>query len=253
MRSIARAALALLFIVSASCSGSRQPTPLGVGEGWSLRFADEFTGNSVDWKKWRDTSSAERDDGHGNPDNQQLEWNQAQNCSVKDGRMTITAKPDSITSPSGRHYHWSSCLISSTYNFRYGFIEERAKFPSAAGFWAAFWTWQAPGSDTNSEVDAYESYSDNPRTLHLRHPDSDKECVHRLPFDPTTSFHIYGVDIEPDGIRWYIDGQNVCETSATASGPTNIIDDMFVYSKIPPEPGAVEHKSIDYIRAWQHP
>ncbi len=209
--------------------------------------------------KWATKSSAEGDGGQGNLGNQQLEWNQAQNCSVANGALTMTAKPDNITSPSGTHYNWSSCLITSTpsYAFQYGYMEERAQFPASKGFWPAFWTWQAPGVNHWEETDGYEYYSDNHSRLYLtQHSGSGGGCNVSLGFDPAAGMHVYGVDIAPTGTTWYIDGVNVCHASGTHQAMTNIIDDMFVYSgngntSIMAPPGTVATKVIDYIRAWQ--
>ncbi len=231
------------------------PVPHGPTGSWNLRFQDEFSGSAVDWNKWADTSSAEADAGHGNKGNQQLEWNQGRNCSVDNGLLTITAKPDNITSRAGIHYDWSSCLITSSpsYSFRYGYMETRAKFPSQKGFWPAFWTWQSNGNNRWTETDVYEYYSDNPSRLYLsQHSGAGGGCtMSNLGFNPTQGFHTYGADIRPSGTDFYIDGRKLCSTGATSTGMTDIIVDMFVYSRIPPNPGTVATKQVDYVRAWQ--
>src|SRR5262249_42495431 len=51
------------------------PQPVGQNGGWTMAFSDEFSGTALDTSKWSDASSAEADDGHGNKDNDQLEWN----------------------------------------------------------------------------------------------------------------------------------------------------------------------------------
>jgi beta-glucanase (GH16 family) len=210
----------------------------------------------VDWHKWADHSSAEADAGHGNKGNQQLEWNQGSNCGVANGLLTITAKPDNITSASGVHYDWSSCLLttSPSYAFRFGYMETRAKFPAAKGFWPAFWTWQAASNNQWTETDAYEYFSDNPTRLYLtQHSGTSGSCpLSGLAFNPTQAFHTYGVDVKSiGGTDFYIDGRQVCHTSGTSTGLTNIILDMFVYEKIPPTPGTIATKQVDYVRAWQ--
>jgi beta-glucanase (GH16 family) len=234
---------------------STVPSPVGVSGSWNLKFQDEFGGSSVDWSKWADRSHAEADGGHGNKGNQQLEWNQGKNCSVANGLLTITARPDNIRSASGIQYDWSSCLLTTTpsYSFRYGYMETRAKFPSQKGFWPAFWTWQVPGYNQWTETDAYEYYSDNPGRLYLtQHGDRGDGCVIRkLNFDPSQGFHTYGVDIKPSGTDFYVDGRRVCSVAGTSTGLTNIIVNMAVYSRIPPEPGTVGIKQVDYVRAWQ--
>ena len=230
--------------------------PNGPGGAWRLMFQDEFSGTSVNWNKWADSSSAEADGGHGNKGNQQLEWNQGRNCGVANGLLTITAKPDNITSPSGQRYNWSSCLITTTpsYAFRNGYMEIRAKFPSAKGFWPAFWTWQANGNNQWTETDVYEYYSDNASRLYLsQHSGSGGGCIlANIAFNPSQGFHTYGADIKPSGgTDFYVDGRKVCSASGTHTGMTNIIVDMFVYSQIPPAPGTVATKQVDYVRAWQ--
>jgi hypothetical protein len=229
--------------------------PLGVPGTWYLRFGDEFTGPVAWGSTWADWSSAEADAGHGNPGNQQLEWNQRQNCATADGVLSVTARPADITGPSGRHYAWSSCLLSSSpsYAFRYGYLEIRAQLPGPAGFWPAFWTWQAAGNNQWTETDVFEFYSDNHSRLYLtQHSGTGGHLAYSPPFDPTTGLHTYGADIAPDGTRFYIDGKLVYTTPATSTGLTNIIVDNFVYAQIPPAPGSTGVLKVDYVRAWQH-
>jgi beta-glucanase (GH16 family) len=234
---------------------STNPMPLGVPGSWTYKFGDEFTGPVAWGSKWSDSSSAEADNGHGNMGNQQLEWNHKANCSTTDGVLSLTAKPDSITSPSGQHYAWSSCLLSSSpsYAFRYGYIEIRAQLPGPTGFWPAFWTWQAAGNNQWTETDVFEFYSDNHSRLYLtQHSGAGGHLTYNTPFDPTTGFHTYGADIAPDGTRFYVDGKLVYTAPGTSTGMTNIIVDNFVYSRIPPAAGATGVMKVDYVRAWQH-
>ncbi len=237
------------------------PAPVGVPGTWSLKFADEFSGSALDTTKWATTSIAESDGHQGNPGNQQLEWNQAQNCTVGSGALTMTAKPDNITSPSGKHYNWSSCLITSAprYAFQYGYIEERAKFPAQKGFWPGFWTFGVPPNSPGAqETDVYEWFSDNHSRLYLDAKTAGGTgCIITLSFDPSVAMHTYGANIQATGTTWYVDGVQVCTSPGHATGPANIISNMFVYSgngklSLQPAPGSVEHKTIDYIRAWQH-
>lgn len=232
-----------------------RPVPNGPAGAWRLQFQDEFNGVAVNWAKWADHSSAEADRGRGNKGNEQLEWNTAANCSVSRGRLTITARPDIITSPSGTRYAWSSCLISSSpsFAFRYGYIEVRARMPAEAGFWSAFWTWQAPGSKRTIETDIFEYFSDNRRRLYVRqHSGLGGGCTFaRLDFDPSSSFHTYGAEIKKSGgTVFYIDGRMVCQARGTSSGLTNLMLSTFVYAKIPPTPGSVGEMQVEYVRAW---
>ena len=235
--------------------GDPAPMPAGQDGGWKLAFSDEFDGGSLDTSRWADRSSAEPDSGRGNPGNQQLEWNQAANCQVGDGELTMTAKREPVTSPdTGQRYDWTSCLITTrkSYAFQYGYLEERSILPAARGFWPAFWTWQVRGTDQQVETDVYEFYSDNHTRLYsTQYSGAQGRCDWRPSFDPSAGWHTYGVAIEPGGTTWYADGKQVCHTGATSTGPTNIISNLAVYSKIPPDaPTTSAVKRVDYIRAW---
>ncbi|ALN62928.1 glycosyl hydrolases 16 family protein [Lysobacter antibioticus] len=236
--------------------------PLGAGTNWVYRFGDEFDGNAVDWNRWADDSSAEADHGHGNPGNQQLEWNQGKNCSVSNGVLSMLAKRETAISPSGRRYDWTSCLLSShkRYNFRYGFIEARMKLPAAAGFWPAFWTFQAPGAQQWNETDVFEYYSDNKSRLYLNQyvikngVEQLDSYIHTTSFDPSAGYHVYGADIAPDATRFYIDGQLVRTTANVSQIETSILIDHFVYAGKPPAATTQSATTwVDYVRAWQRP
>ncbi len=235
-------------------SPTGNPAPVGLSGAWTYKFGDDFNG-AVAWgTRWAASSTAEADGGHGNMGNQQLEWNQAANCSTSNGILTMMAKPDNITSPSGKHYNWSSCLLSTSpsYAFRYGYIEIRAQLPSPKGFWPAFWTWQAAGNNQWTETDVYEFYSDNHSRLYLtQHSTLGGGTSYSPSFDPTTGFHTYGADIEADGTRFYVDGRLAYTAPGTSSGMTNIILDNFVYAVIPPAAGTSAAMRVDYVRAWQ--
>lgn len=230
--------------------------PLGVPGAWTAAFADEFNGTTLDTGKWSDCSWAESDACHGNKGNQQLEWNQAANCTVTGGQLTMTARRENHTSASGQVYGWTSCLITSTpsFSFQYGYMEERAKLPAARGFWPAFWTWQAPGVNSWIETDGYEFYSDNHTRLYLtQHSGTRGGCTWTPPFDPSAGFHVYGTDVEPSGTTWYVDGVKVCQVAGTSTGRTNLIDNLAVYATVPPDAATTSAtKSVDYVRAWRH-
>ena len=242
---------------SAQREGDGPPMPVGQTDGWQIAFSDEFDGPSLDRERWTDQSGAEADEGRGNKDNKQLEWNQAANCSVGGGELTMTARREGVTSSSGERYEWTSCLISSTpsYGFQYGYIEERAVLPKERGFWPAFWTWQAPHENRYIETDVYEFYSQDRRSLDLtQHSGGKGNCKPVLSFDPADDWHTYGAAIEPSGTTWYIDGVEVCRTPATSDGVTNIVSNLAVFATAPPAGTTNEAvKRVDYIRAWQRP
>lgn len=237
---------------------STDPQPVGPVGSFPLAFRDEFTGTAVNWSRWQDTSHAESDGGHGNPGNQQLEWNHAANCSVSNGTLKETAKPDRIVSPNtGRVYNWSSCQIASTpsYSFRYGTIEMRAKLPASQGFWTALWTWQVPGYNVWNEIDVFENYSNDHNWLSMSsHAGAGGNCTlaNATTADLSAGMHTYTADIRATGTRFYLDGRQTCSVAGTHTGLSNILVSNFVYNHptLSPAPGSIGVLEVDYVRAW---
>lgn len=99
-----------------------------------------------------------------------------------------------------------------------------------------------------------EIYTDNQtRVYQTQHNVSPAyQCVATYASGSAKDWHTYGVDIEPNGTTWYLDGKQTCHTGVTSGGPTNILLDNFVYSQIPPAAGSVGVMDVDYVRAWQH-
>jgi beta-glucanase (GH16 family) len=234
---------------------------------WDLKFSDDFDGNAVDTSKWSYQSTAEAQwstnpVGTGNKGNQQMEFDQAANCAVSGGLLSMTGKPDSITSSQGTHYDWSSCMLntSPSYAFRYGYMETRVKMPTLKGFWPGFWTWGAAGTNIsgNGETDAFEVYTNVAKVYQTQHNSGGGGCQVAYPNGGVPGdWHTYGVDIETGGTTWYIDGVQTCHVATTSGGNTNILLDNFVYdgngdSSKQPAPGSVGVMQVDYVKAWQH-
>jgi beta-glucanase (GH16 family) len=238
------------------------PVPNGPTGNWNLRFRDEFDGSSVDTAKWTDKSSSQGHQMQGNPNNGQLEWNQMANCSVSNGLLTLRAKRETVTK-SGVTFDWTSCLLTTgdMYTFQYGYIEVRSKQPACnSGMWPAFWTWQAPGANTQREVDVYEYWpswagrcAKYTSGTHGGGIGGSNQAVFDYPSGTTAQqFNTYGADIRSNGITFYLNGQQTRSISNSPDGPMSIIINMAVWADIPPPSssnGAI--KEVDYIRAWQ--
>lgn len=246
---------------------SGNPVPLGVPGSWRQTLSDEFNGTSLDRTKWVTSGNflccdggRSQKTGANSYNNGQLEYmTDGANLSFSGGAMTITAKRE--TAPNGGA--WTSGQVVSKQSFTYGYIETRATLPALKGFQPSLWTWAVPGSSApnHDETDGYEYYSDNHTKLYLTsHAGSGGSCTITPSFDPSTGMHVYGVNIQPDGTSWYIDGNPVCVRAGhpTANG-TNIIDYLAVlqYPRIQPSQQAdpstvIETHTVDYIRSWVH-
>ena len=142
-------------------------------EGYSLIWQDEFDKDGQPAEHW----SYE----YGFVRNNELQWYQPQNASVKDGALVIEGRREVVENPrfeeSSKDWrrarkqaeYTSSCLTTQkSFHFKYGRVEVRAKIPIASGSWPAIWLlgnqwgWPAGG-----EVDMMEYYiaKDTPSVL----------------------------------------------------------------------------------------
>ena len=139
-------------------------TPLSYS-GYDLVWNDEFNGTSLsqDW-------IYETGNGSWGWGNNESQYYRAENTSVSDGFLTITAKQENY---SGYSYTSSRIKTQSIQNFRYGRIDVRAKLPFSQGIWPALWmlgenikrvSWPACGEIDIMELIGGAGYND--ATIH---------------------------------------------------------------------------------------
>jgi beta-glucanase (GH16 family) len=198
------------------------------GQAWTCTFADDFSGFTLDTKKWT-TQQTALSGLHGGIE---CLVNTRNNVAVSGGTLQLTvrkeAKPFTCKNPYGYYTtQYTSGGVTTTGKFAqaYGRFEFRAKISPAqvGGLQTSFWLYPTsskygvwPGS---GEIDVAETYSNYPdRAIPYIH------YLHSLDADPVTntqckianmsSFHTYvaewtttGVTISYDGVpclthRW---------------------------------------------------
>lgn len=155
-------AVAAVEVTQAAMTGKDAPIEY---EGYTLVWKDEFnTDGKPDASVW--------DFENGFVRNEELQWYQADNATCKDGFLVITGEKVSFPNPNYEvgssdwkknretvEYTSTSMTTGSSYNFKYGRLEVRAKIPTAMGAWPAIWTlgnwWEWPCS---GEIDVLEYY-----------------------------------------------------------------------------------------------
>ena len=207
----------------ASWAGSYVP------EGYALVFNDEFSGSSLDRRKWftRYIYDSERLDRL-NDENQRYADND--NHRVAGGVLQLVAKRLKLSKPSGINYE--SGLIRSDWTGRYGFYEARVKMPSGLGAWAAFWV-NSDVSETGRlghppEIDFFEFVNNGKddkvnkihsaatrtptgtaRFLYQNERFIEKHQDYRAPFNFDQGFHTIGTEWTPEAITLYVDGLKI--------------------------------------------
>ena len=99
-------------------------------DGYSLIWADEFTGSQLDTQFWNYNIG---DSGWGN---NEWQYYQRQNASLTQGFLLITAKKES---KGNADYTSARIKTEGLFSFTYGRVDIRAALPRGQGIWPALW------------------------------------------------------------------------------------------------------------------
>lgn len=171
-----------------------------------LVWSDEFeTAGAPSTSNWTYDLGA---GGWGNGELQTY-TNNAENVSVSDGVLKITAKADG----SGG-YTSARLKTQGLYEFTYGRVDVRAKLPTGGGTWPAIWmlganfataSWPACG-----EIDIMEAIGNTPgfvqSALHTPSSSGNTDNMKSTTVaDASDAFHIYSVNWSPNQISFMVD------------------------------------------------
>lgn len=234
-------------------------------DGYTLVWHDEFNVDGApDPEVWRPEVGFQR--------NEEVQWYQADNVTCKNGLLVFTAKKERVANPNyeagssdwkkKRQYaEYTSSSIVSSYRFRFGRMEVKAKIPTAMGAWPAIWTtggsndswcWEWP---LGGEIDLLEYYLVNGKpSIHANvcwGSDtrwSGRWKSYNRPFSTFTAkdpewadkFHIWRMDWDSESIKLYLDGEILNEVNlANTTNGTGGFDDWWRGSRRNPftDPG----------------
>ena len=239
-------------------AGSRQP--LGPGGNWTLRFADEFDGSSLDLSKWRPNWLGGSDSERTPPVNTaELSCYDPAQVRVSGGMLHLTA--ERLSSPrqgcvlrNGSPAQYASGLVqtNSDYRFTYGYVEARMYLPGPSGHpenWPAFWT-NGQSWPRDGEIDVMEVLGGEPR-WHFHHSGGSQGSKFDL-VTPKAGWHTFGALWEPGRITFYYDGREVGSTTqGVTSSPHYIILNHALSSSISGPVVTPSTLRVDYVRHWQ--
>ncbi len=147
-----------------------------------------------------------------------------------DGPFSLTPLGLRITASQGPDGRWRSGLICSVdkdgpgqqgFAQQYGYFEMKARFPSGTGVWPAFWLIGTEKSRSSAEIDVAEFYGVGPGYYHavatVRRQDAPSWNENHLIAVPpgllSSQFNTYGVLIEPQRTRFYLNRRQVSEVA----------------------------------------
>ncbi len=195
---------------------------------YRLVWNEEFDGNTIDRDRWSYISCQSSGPDQAFCDDR---------IEAKDGCAVLSVTYDPADTEKPYRCPWS-LVTADSMNFRYGYVEVRAKMPYLGkGEWPAIWylpnlahlnreVKARVSPDANVEIDQFESFSslgDAMPQLHFWFSDlekrrvnilSDPERVFHFPDAETANdFHLYGMLWTEDTLSFYMD--DVCHYTYT--------------------------------------
>lgn len=229
-----------------------------VSEFNNLVWTDEFDTDGVpDPAKWI------YDLGAGGWGNNELQTytNDAENVSISNGTLKITAKAN------GSGYTSARLKSQDLQEFTYGRVEVRAKLPAQAGTWPAIWMLGANFDDegwpVSGEIDILEQTGGDKTkssgALHLPGNSGGNAVTNEIA-NPTstTEFHNYTVEWTASVIKLLVDDEVFLTYVNTPESPFN--KDFFMILNVamggtlggPVDAGFVEDTmEVEYVRVYQ--
>ena len=184
---------------------------------YKLVWNDEFDNDTLDKNKW--STNSPKMGGR----NVLIVEDTPNTIGVENGCLRLTAFKDN----EGNYRVPNSVHTRETMNFKYGYVEIRAKLPLDVGCFASFWTRSVSDSSASAlapngenhfaEVDMFEVFQNGGKqcvggNILKNFPGQDKSW-YATPMDwtqqiiiPDNDFHIYGYEWTPDTISLYFDG-----------------------------------------------
>ncbi len=193
-----------------------------------LVWADEFDQAGLpDASRWVYDTFRNKE-GWFNRELQYYSAARAENSVVRDGRLLITARRESLSSLpdwGGQSYTSARLITRGKAEWTYGFFEIRAKLPCAKGNWPAIWFLGSQGEwPDGGELDLMEHLGRDPghvfSTVHTRSGfgGQGKGGGTQLP-SVCSDFHNYQMLWTPQSVRFGIDGVEHARYDNAGSGP----------------------------------
>jgi beta-glucanase (GH16 family) len=240
---------------------------------WRLVFSDEFDSLGLNPQKWSNRFPWGRwtHGLHYNTDGQNLMFNgTALTIKIDDDSLTeMIDKWDSLGNyiPYLKHFDYTSGMIYSKRNFKYGYFETKVKIPACKGLNAAFWLY-GPNS---CEIDVFEIQGSTPNnaqmTLHWKDLDSitnsRQSIYHSFSIDSNFSQkeYTFGLKWKYNELVWYIDNNEIVEDFYTRMTRSRHIPNVDMNAIFTCEVGTMDgpldstsvfpaNYKIDYFRAY---
>ncbi|RZU63071.1 glycoside hydrolase family 16 protein [Zhihengliuella halotolerans] len=271
-------AVALLSSTAASAQATETPPDVPSKPGYTLDFAEEFNGTSLDTERWypyylphwvepenmSDTAARYTvSDGtiKLRVEEDQPPWNPDQDGTV------VSSAIQTFNAPDWHKFNGSAVNRNDQTNFngyttKYGYVETRAKLSNAGGGGhQAVWL---VGTDTSTtaqpEIDFIETFFSTPDKWRIAaygwgDPDFlSSWAMEEVPVSgtPTEEFHVYGMDWTPWGLKFYYDGELVKTINDAPNQPMGFVVNIYTGAGSgAPNDVWPKQWEVDYLRVFK--
>lgn len=252
--------LTVVIINAAISEIKAQSVPGDSSKTYTLIWHDEFEGTSVNPLLWNFET--------GNLGvNNEKQFYQPENTTVKDGFLIITAKKESAQ---GQPYTSSRINTKGKFGIPRGRIEASLKCPMGKGLWPAFWMLgnniEEVGWPLCGEIDIMEHVNADSIVYGTIHWDNKGHKMYGIKTATTPGeFHLYAVEWDNDEIRWYVDKnkigtaniKNGIDNTAAFHKPFYILFNFAVGGDFPGKNTPIDQSQIpakmeiDYVRVYE--
>jgi beta-glucanase (GH16 family) len=247
---------------------SKKRGPAGAPGNWTLDWRDEFSGTSVNLKRWRPNWLANFDTAVTTPINEaERACYDPANATVRNGTLRLKAEKRSCRTHDGKTYRYTSAIVESAhdYQFSYGFTEARIYLPPSDGSlapggscgpnWAVFLL-NGRHYPEDGEIDVMECLSENDVSWHYHYGSEAAPTENggfpeawRGDMPGSSGWHTFGVDWQPGRLVIYYDGVEVgVQESGVTSKPHYIIVALGISGAVAATPQTIQ---VDYVRVWK--
>lgn len=188
--------LIVIFTLYLYISGNTNPeNATDIMSSYRLAWSDEF--KIFDERKWTEihTDGLYRDE----------------NVFIRDDNLIISVNY------ADNNYRSGYIRTKDKFNFRYGFIEMKAKLADGNGYNGAInQFWISSAGEWNNEIDIFEQPTKNPNLVRnaIMHRDTNGKEVWKhsdkyFDFDLGGTYHLYQLEWTPDHVIWFIDNTEI--------------------------------------------
>ena len=177
---------------------------------------------------------------------------------------------------------YSSARLNTAnkFTFKYGKVAARIKLPESEGIWPAFWMLGANidenGGDTPwpqcGEIDILELYGSKDDAVveanaHYADASDSHAMMGAAAFELNSGkfaddFHIFELEWSPEGLTWFVDGQQYASMAITSDELTEFHEEFFILLNVAvggsfagrPDDSSIfpQHMYVDWVRVYQN-